>query len=1318
MRLTQLMLVAGIITLFAIASCYAQETAAPDLIWRFDTDGDLEGWTPANFASVEVSDGMLRGVTDYDSMLTSPELDLDANDYSIVEFRVSSSLTGGGEIFFHQEGNSFAPERQQRHVVVASDEPRVYRSRVADLPTWQGVIKRIRLDILNPEGAEIALDYIRITSESRGIIDNAGFENDFDEDNLPDGWAINAAEAKWSSENALQGDRSLMLATDGDQRTATATARAQIDRTGIYQLAAAIARLEGRADHAVDVRFLDVFERPIPGSDVSLTKTTREEQGVRHIASELDAPPLAAWADVTLSVEAGAARAWWDAVELVHVVETPDVCLGPMEDWRARWIWAKATRGLNDAPAYFRYSFELPVEPDRLTDARLQITADDMYTLWLNGTQISASTDADGWRTPEMVDLQPHLVRGRNVFAVEARDVSSAEGLIAEGAIKWGRDSLTLLSGGDWKAGGEVSEGWQEPAFDDAEWPSAVVVATAGSAPWGPLPYEFLGSRELVRLIRADIPAEVTADGEMTISALVSHLPETADETDLRLSLRTDSSEPLCWSWPTEAVTRKTEEGVEIGPLTVSLSSYLPAANYHVVMGYPRMQYVGQDDARIGAVHVRPAATAERRPDVRIAEHGGLPTLFINDAPHPFMHYQELRVGRDRIRNMASADVHLYFLEAENIGWTGPGTFDYSAWDAKVIELLLLDPKALILPSYTVSGRHQQWWLEAHPEELARTEDGGTSVGIYHHGGEAISLASERWRQEAGDALRRFIGHCNAAPYSSRIIGYLTASGVSYEWQHWGSVGDFPPTDYSEPMQEAFREWLRGRYASDEALQEAWRMPEVTFDTVAIPSVEQRDAADHMLFRDPSNGRYEIDFYLFYQDVMADGILHYFGIVKDATGGEALAGTYYGYVVTMLGGARRAGDAGHMALSNVIESDLCDFLLSPWDYSLREVGNTMGIMTATGSVLAHGKLWGMESDLRTHLVTDPNQRRHGAPDHLDGTVSQLRRVFASAATKGLAVRWYDFSNGWIADDPRQAQVIGQLRDIADRWVEWDRSPDPNGIAVVVDEDTPAAYLSHQIQAMFWLVYRQKSVFDRVGVPWNIYLLDDVVAGRVPKMRAYFFLNCFQMTDAERTYIDAELKSDGRSLVWFYAPGYIEDDLDVSRISELTGMEFSEIEEMRTWESQLEPEHPWAEGITHGSYSQPRIEIGPVFVPQEEGLEVVGRWSDGGEPGLAVRRFDDWTSVYTAGPILSPLLLKRICEDAGAYVPVEGTEPAYVSRNMIGLHSAVARTERLRFDRPTRVVDLLTDEILAAACTELEVQVPGPGTLLLRTRPAY
>ncbi len=1305
---------------------------ADEIIWRFDTDGDFEGWTPGNFASVEVTGGMLRGVTEYDCMLASPVLDIQAEAFPVIEFRVSSTITGSGEIFFRHEDTGFTDAVKSRHTVYATDQPRVYRVRMDAVPEWTGVIHQIRLDILNSAGAEIALDYVRFTSGDPGVVPNAGFEDDFDGDGMPDGWTADAADAAWSADHCAQGDRSLMVATVPNRPLATVSVRVPIDRTGSYAFDATVAHQEGGTrELAADLAFFDVFGQALEGRSVTVTQTRVDNQGRTHLTGELEVPAPAAEAELTLRARGGRFSLWWDDVRMHHLTDLEPGWERPMESWQALWIWAEATAGQDEATACFRRSFDLPVDPGTLTGAVAQVTADNTYVMWVNGVEVARDDNAEGWRDAETVDLTETLVQGTNVIAIEARDITSAEGLLFEAWMLWDGGSLAVLSDDSWRAVGQAPEGWSDPDFDDAGWPAAQVIAPGGALPWGQVPYTYAGPREQITLISVQAPAQIVAGEDLSVSAVIDRLPRTAQTAPLRLALMRDGGEIMAWTYPVATTTspipageQDGDEHVRLGPITVRTSRFLQSGTYQIALGFPHTQYTDDEGAtvpvrEVRSLEVRAPGMTESRREIEVRRYHGTPTLFIDGQPDPFMHYVELRVGAGRITNMANAGVHIYFLDAEDIGWTGPGTYNYSAWDAKILQLLNLDPDALVIPQFTLEGRHQQWWLPNHPEELTQTESGSTDVGLYQAAAPVISLASQVWREEAGEAVRRFVGHCRSMPYATRVIGYLVASGVSWEWQHWGSVGPFEPTDYSAPMQSEFRAWLRREYADDvEALQAAWQQPQVTFEDARIPSVAQRDSADHMLFRDPRTSRYVIDFYRFFQDVMADGILHYFGIVKEASNGQALAGTYYGYVITMLGGARRAGDSGHMALSRVINSDLCDFLLSPFDYSLRSVGEPTTIMSATGSVLAHGKLWAMEADLRTHVVTDPRQRAHGAPEHLTGTISQLRRAFATSATKGLAVRWYDFSNGWIADDPRQGQVIGQLREIADQWIEWDRSPDPEGIAVVVDEGTPAAYLSHEIEAMQWLVYRQKATFERVGAPWRVYLLDDVVAGLVPRHRAYFFLNCFHMTDEERAYIRDELQSDGRTLVWFYAPGYIAGDLDVARISELTGMDFREIDEMRPWIIEPDAAHPWLADIPAGENRQPGIDIGPVFAPEREGIEVLGTWQGTDLPGLAVRRFDEWTSVWSAGPLLSPTLVKRICRDAGVRVRVDGVEPSYVSRNLIALHAAVTRTETLRFEEPTRVIDLLSGEILAAGATELEVEVPGPGTRLLRTYPAY
>jgi hypothetical protein len=1299
------MRLALVLLLAALPAC------AQPLVWRFDTDGDMQGWTTYNFQSTEVKGGLLRGLTKYDPMLASPPLSMDAARYPIIEFRAASSVTDGGEVFWHGAGESFSETRMGRHTLQASPEPLVYRVNLGLDPAWRGTITGLRLDLIDEAGATIALDYVRFLERVPGAIPNESFQDDFNADGRPDGWLAQSGTLASSAENVTEGDRSAKVTT-GATGKSILLAHAPLDLLGLHSITADLTIVGKATEAAVSLVFYDVFGSKLAGAPY--TVRVASPSGKTAIEGSFTSPALAASADVLITVTGANLTAWWDNVQLRHVREDEDLSSAPLETWRAGWIWAADTYGKDHASAFLRRSFDLPCAPAAVTDARVQITADDKYQLWVNGRLVTGTDDTDGWRTPEMIDLKPYLVAGRNVLAVEAQDVASAEGLLLEGTLHAPGQIVELFSDASWRAIGTAPEGWPQPAFDDSSWPAAKIIIAAGGEPWGNIPYTYLGPRESVTLLKADLPAQARAGDRLQVSALIAKLPAAAAKHPLRFALLRDNEVVFARAFGPELVT-PTPQGTRLGPVAFTLTRFLPPGKYEIALGYPVTAY-GANGLRLGALTVLPPAGPEPPVRAEIKPYNGLPTLFLNGQPNSFMHYLELEVSATRIGNMARNGLHLYELDAKDIGWQGPDQFDYSAWDRRVLELLTYDPDAVIIPTYDISGLAHRFWMDAHPDELCLDAKGSNLVGIYGVGGKIISLASELWRHEYADAVRRFTDHCARAPWGGRIIGYQPCSGVSWEWQHWGSVGPFEPTDYSPPMRQAFRAWVTRKYGGDVTkLRQAWGQPDVTFDTIAIPSAAQRGQSDHFAFRDPSKSAYLIDFYKSHQDVMVDGIEHVFGVIKQANP-KLLCGTYYGYTVTMLGGAKRAGDSGHFALARLLDSKLCDFLMSPFDYSNRSVGESYSVMSPIGSVLAHGKLWVLQADLRTHLVTDAAQRRHGSPDSLAGTVSQLLRAFANATAKGAATQWYDFSHGWIARDARQGQVIGKLREISQQWVRSpQRGPDPEGVAVIVDEDSPAAYLGHGYEINYWLVYRMKSVFERIGAPWHIYLLSDVVAGRVPKFRCYFFLNCFHMSDAARGWIKTNLQRDNRTLVWMSAPGYISDTkLDLGGMNELTGMNFREQNEARDWRMTLSATDPLVQNLP--AFPQPNMKLGPVFAPQGPGLQTLATWEGSDVPALVVGKRAGWTSIYSAGPLLSAELLQRLCRAAGVPIVVQGTEPSFVSRNLIGLHTAVARTESLRFPQPVTVTDLMTGEVLARNTKALEVKLQGPQTRLLGLQP--
>lgn len=242
-------------TLCALLVALPMTLRAQPLAWRFDTDGDMQGWTTANFENAQVQGGMLRGLTKYDPMLMSPPLQVDAARYPIIEFRVSSSVTGGGEIFWHGEGEVFSEERMSRHVLQAASQPLVYRVNLGDLPAWRGTTTGIRLDLLDTEGAQIALDYVRFLTHMPGAAPNESFEDDFDGDGRPDVWAAQAGQAAISAEHATDGDRSARVTT-GAGGKAVLTARAPIDLLGVHSIDADVAAEGEVAALRVSLSFL------------------------------------------------------------------------------------------------------------------------------------------------------------------------------------------------------------------------------------------------------------------------------------------------------------------------------------------------------------------------------------------------------------------------------------------------------------------------------------------------------------------------------------------------------------------------------------------------------------------------------------------------------------------------------------------------------------------------------------------------------------------------------------------------------------------------------------------------------------------------------------------------------------------------------------------------------------------------------------------------------------------------------------------------------------------------------------------------------
>ncbi|KAJ7894847.1 bacterial alpha-L-rhamnosidase-domain-containing protein [Mycena olivaceomarginata] len=162
----------------------------------------------------------------------------------------------------------------------------------------------------------------------------------------------------------------------------------------------------------------------------------------------------------------------------------------------ATWIWNTAVPSAPAGTVAFRRTFAPPAGKQAVS-AAVVITADDLFTLWVDGAQVGAAPDeTDVWMTAQQftVPLNASTAAGANVvFAVLATnraDVSSGgaspAGLLAAISILYSDGSSSALTTDTaWKANASPATGWQAANFNDASWAAAASEGAYGVSPWG-----------------------------------------------------------------------------------------------------------------------------------------------------------------------------------------------------------------------------------------------------------------------------------------------------------------------------------------------------------------------------------------------------------------------------------------------------------------------------------------------------------------------------------------------------------------------------------------------------------------------------------------------------------------------------------------------------------------------------------------------------------------------------------------------------------------------------------------------------------------
>ncbi|MFH1566784.1 MAG: hypothetical protein ABIL09_02215 [Gemmatimonadota bacterium] len=610
-------------------------------------------------------------------------------------------------------------------------------------------------------------------------------------------------------------------------------------------------------------------------------------------------------------------------------------------------------------------------------------------------------------------------------------------------------------------------------------------------------------------------------------------------------------------------------------------------------------------------------------------------------------------------------------------------------------------------------------WIQQHRQECEVMES--RAKGIYA----TPSYASRLWIQDAGRYLQSLIGYIFDRGLDQHILGYLICAGDSAEWVKVGPMEDWA-ADYSPPMQAAFRQWLEEKYTDVKALRGAWADDTVDFAMDLVPSPEEQADADLFLFKDPRRRRRAIDHFQCLAHIVARDIDSLCGVAKQACRRQHLAGVFYGYLQEMVWNngffGQRLADAdvahsaaarsGHAGLREVLASPHVDFLSSPYSYGFRGVGGEGGFMSLQASVQRAGKLWLSEEDMRTHYA--PPDSFYGQTHTPSETCQVLKRQFANVVAHAAGGWWCDFGK---PAEPEVMEVFRRSLQVGDHQLGLEALGSAAEVAIVVDAES--SFYRSTLNNFDIPNWRNRAWgIARLGAPADFVLLSDVLSGRAPEYKLYFFMNTFHLSAADRETLRRALRRDGKVALWVYAPGFVGDEgLSVEQCNELMGLRLRMTP--RQWGVSIylsNFEHAITRPLPTSTFWGTDMRLGPLFTVQDPeavtlGTAVINQGRC--EPGFVLKEGPggEWASLYSAAPNIPPGVLREVARYAQVHLFSESEDVLYANHSYVALHTVRGEVKTVHLPHRADVWEVYSNRQVGRHCTSFQDQMAAGSTHL-------
>jgi hypothetical protein len=314
--------------------------------------------------------------------------------------------------------------------------------------------------------------------------------------------------------------------------------------------------------------------------------------------------------------------------------------------------------------------------------------------------------------------------------------------------------------------------------------------------------------------------------------------------------------------------------------------------------------------------------------------------------------------------------------------------------------------------------------------------------------------------------------------------------------------------------------------------------------------------------------------------------------------------------------------------------------------------------------------------------------------------------------------WWLFESINPGREPAFAPLLKSFHQLGNFLIQTDRTPSAE-IAVLLDDES-FFYETDRMNLDIPLIFQQRLWgLPRTGAPYDVFLLQDFIEGRLRPYKLYIFLNSFQLDKTRREALNGELRKDGRVALWIYAPGYLDEGPSLEHMQELTGFKFGMGNQ--PWGPLMhivDFAHPITAGLPQDLFWGTNNKLSPIFYLEDPGARVLGQvvFSQGNcKPGMGVKAFPEWTSIYVAAPNLPAPVLRGCARFAGVHLYNQEGDVLYATRELLAVHTVSGGDRTFSLPREVEeVYDLFEGKSIARNTNEFRVRLLPASTALYYT----